>query len=97
MRRLAAERLRTLEPQPSTRVGTHEMLPQRPPSPPQIGAPTDADRLDLDYEAMDRLDAEGKLDVIGRVLKFMDPCARGVPPRRASRRLNSCPRASIPG
>jgi hypothetical protein len=38
-----------------------------------IGAPTDADRLDLDFEAMDRLDAEGKLDVIGRVIKFMDP------------------------
>ena len=38
---------------------------------------------------MDRLDAEGKLDVVGRVLKFMDeraaaPVTRAAP-RRASR------------
>ena len=50
-----------------------------------LGAPTDTNRLDIDFEAMDRLDAEGKLDVIGGVRKFMNhPCARGVPPRGAS-------------
>lgn len=49
-----------------------------------IGAPTDTARLDI--EAMDRLDAEGKLDVVGRVLKFMDP-TRSADPKEVLKRI----------